>query len=182
YGRGSRALQGRSERSSQDLATGPRVTSEPARSTRLAAELKLLGGLCCLWAWFLLYRALWFVAVGVVDDVSALASGHVLLAQWVALQGVGLGMLIDLPRERWARAVERTRPRSWPWVVLGAALFLAALLLALRDRRARNQPHDKLALDRAFHRLLRAPRNVALRFVGRCSIAAIVDALALGSV
>jgi len=148
----------------------------------LAAELKLLGGLCCLWAWFLLYRALWFVAVGVVDDVSALASGHVLLAQWVALQGVGLGMLIDLPRERWARAVERTRPRSWPWVVLGAALFLAALLLALRDRRARNQPHDKLALDRAFHRLLRAPRNVALRFVGWCSIAAIVDALALGSV
>lgn len=158
------------------------MNQSPPRSPRLTAEIRILGGMCALWLVLVGSRTLWLNAVQATTLVPTFAYGVRLVApQVVAIILSSVALVRTLPRVRWARPDEPAPTLRWPWVLVALPLAPILVVLALRDRAAQRPPPTPQTLEEAFHRLLLAPRKLALHFVGWSAAAAIVGVILLGT-
>jgi signal transduction histidine kinase len=159
---------------------GARV-GEP--SGRLGVELRVTGMVAALWGLWAAHAVAWASwAESSWRETVALPWAGLLVPQGLALLVV-LGLAVhDLPHARWPRRDAAARaPRAWPWLAAGPAALAVAPVLAWRHRVHEPRPAEPPEVEAAFQRLVRAPQTLALRFAAWATVAAVVDAVVLGT-
>jgi signal transduction histidine kinase len=150
---------------------------------RLRVELRILGVLGTGWGFACLLALPWpWATLGVGDDPRGLPWLVLLAPQLVALGVIGLLLLIELPAARWPTGRRVRTPPPWPLLLTGLPLLPFVPALVWRDRKARlAPPPTRDDVEGAFHRLLRLPNVMGLRFLVWVSMAFVVDAIVLGA-
>ena len=158
-------------------------TEPPASTTRrLRVELRVLGVLGLGW-WFVCLMALpWpLTTLGLGGDPAELPWLALLAPQAIALTVLGIFLVVELPAARWTGRRALRDPHPGPLLVAGLPLLPFAAVLAWRDRKLRGAtPPSADEVELAFHRLLRLPTLMGLRFLVWVAMAFVIDAIVLG--
>jgi signal transduction histidine kinase len=133
---------------------------------RLGVELQLLGLLSLAWLLVSLHGATWLMLSRTADAVSLNDLGRVLVPQFMALAGLSMRTLVELPAARWDRTGSfTTRRHPWAFTLIGWVMAPVAFVLWRRDRAARRTFPAPEAMIGAHTRLLRLPYWTALRLL-----------------
>ena len=162
------------------------TTAAPTSSVspRLEVELRVLGVLGLLWMACVVQGAVWaWATLGLGGALWELPWLELMVPQIVASGVVAFSLVGDFPWVRWPRPAG-SLPHRVRWsLVLGSLPVLYVIpVLWWRDARARALPSPTPeAVEVAFAQLLQLPRSLGMKFLTWASLAAVVDAIVLGT-